>query len=237
MKRTVPMLITAAVGFTLIGAYFVPYTQNWGESVAIWFDVLAAIAFILGGGNLLRTHLKRISDHGRGWGYSAIVLVAFVATLFVGLGKIGVAPSPQSPDHAWSGQYRQTGSAFWFMYQYAFSPLTSTIFALLAFYIASAAFRAFRAKNLEAKLLLGTAFIILLGRTFAGVALTDWIDPANWDGFRYFTGLRLENLTVYIMAVFNTAGNRAIMIGIALGIVATSLKILIGVDRSYLGKD
>jgi hypothetical protein len=69
------------------------------------------------------------------------------------------------------------------------------------------------------------------------VALTDWIDPANWEGFEYLTGLRLENLTVYIMAVFNTAGNRAIMIGIALGIVATSLKILIGVDRSYLGKD
>ena len=237
MKRTVPLLITAVVGFTLIGAYFVPYTQNWGESVAIWFDVLASIAFILGGGNLLRTHLKRISDRGRGWGYSAIVLFAFVATLFVGLGKIGVAPSPQFPDHVWSGQYRQTGSAFWFMYQYAFSPLTSTIFALLAFYIASAAFSAFRAKNLEAMLLLGTAFIILLGRTFAGVLLTDWIDPANWEGFRYFTGLRLENLTVYIMAVFNTAGNRAIMIGIALGIIATSLKILIGVDRSYLGKD
>jgi hypothetical protein len=237
MKRTVPLLITTVVGFTLIGAYFVPYTQNWGESVAIWFDVLAAIAFILGGGNLLRTHLKRISDRGRGWGYSAIVLVAFLATLFVGLGKIGVAPSPQFPEHSWSGQYRQTGSAFWFMYQYAFQPLTATMFALLAFYIASAAFRAFRAKNLEANLLLGTAFIILLGRTFAGVALTDWIDPANWEGFEYLTGLRLENLTVYIMAVFNTAGNRAIMIGIALGIVATSLKILIGVDRSYLGKD
>jgi hypothetical protein len=237
MKRTVPLLITTVVGFTLIGAYFVPYTQNWGESVAIWFDVLAAIAFILGGGNLLRTHLKRISDRGRGWGYSAIVLVAFLATLFVGLGKIGVAPSPQFPEHSWSGQYRQTGGAFWFMYQYAFQPLTATMFALLAFYIASAAFRAFRAKNLEANLLLGTAFIILLGRTFAGVALTDWIDPANWEGFEYLTGLRLENLTVYIMAVFNTAGNRAIMIGIALGIVATSLKILIGVDRSYLGKD
>jgi len=237
MKRTVPMLITAVVGFALLGAYFVPYTQSWGESVAIWFDVLAAIAFILGGGNLLRTHLKRISDQGRGWGYSAIVLVTFLATLFVGLAKVGVAPSPQFPTHAWSGQYRQTGGAFWFSYQYAFQPLTATIFALLAFYIASAAFRAFRAKNLQANLLLGTAFIVLLGRTFAGVALTDWIDPANWEGFRYLTGLRLENLTVYIMAVFNTAGNRAIMIGIALGIVATSLKILIGVDRSYLGKD
>jgi hypothetical protein len=111
------------------------------------------------------------------------------------------------------------------------------MFALLAFYIASAAFRAFRAKNLEAVLLLGTAFIILLGRTFAGVALTSWIDPANWAGFRYFTWLRIENLTVFVMSVFNTAGNRAIMIGIALGIVATSLRVLLGIDRSYLGKD
>jgi len=237
MKRTVPLLITAVVGFTLIGAYFVPYTQSWGETVAIWFDVLASIAFILGGGNLMRTHLKRISDQQRGWAYSIIVLVSFLGTLIVGLGKIGVAPSPQFPDYSWSGAYRQTGSAFWYSYQYGFQPLTSTIFALLAFYIASAAFRAFRAKNVEAMLLLATAFIVLLGRTFAGVALTSWIDPANWEGFRYFTGLRLENLTVYIMAVFNTAGNRAIMIGIALGIVATSLKILTGVDRSYLGKD
>jgi hypothetical protein len=237
MKRTVPLVITAAGGFVLIGAYFIPYTQNWGELAAIWFDVLAAVAFVLGGGNLLKTHLKRISDQGSGWGYSGVVVASFLITLAVGLGKIGVNPSPQFPDYVWSGQYRQIGSAFWFTYQYAFVPLTATMFSLLAFYIASASFRAFRAKNFEASLLLGTAFIILLGRTFAGVALTSWIDPAVWSGFQYFTGLRLENLTVYIMSVFNTAGNRAIMIGIALGIVSTSLKVLLGVDRSYLGKD
>ena len=85
------------------------------------------------------------------------------------------------------------------------------MFAMLAFYVASAAFRAFRAKNVEAILLLGTAFIILLGRTFAGVLLTSWMPES-------IAGLRIENLTVYIMSVFNTAGNRAIMIGIALGI-------------------
>ena len=237
MKRTVPLIITAAGGFVLIGAYFIPYAQNWGELAAIWFDVLAAVAFILGGGNLLKQNLKRISDRGRGWGYSAIVVVSFLLTLAVGLGKAGVNPSPQFPDYGWSGQYRQIGGAFWYLFQYVFTPLTATMFSLLAFYIASASFRAFRAKNVEASLLLGTAFIILLGRTFAGVALTSWIDPQIWSGFECFTGLRLENLTVYIMSVFNTAGNRAIMIGIALGIVATSLKLLLGVDRSYLGKD
>ena len=237
MKRTIPLLITAFGGFALIAAYFVPYTQTWGEQVAVWFDVLAALAFVLGGANLLKVHLKKVSDRGAGWAYSAIVLIAFSATLFVGLGKIGVSPAAIAPDYAWSGTYRQIGSPFWFLYQYAFQPLTATIFAMLAFYVASAAFRAFRAKNLEAILLLGTAFIVLLGRTFAGVALTNWIDPEIWSGFEYLTGLRIENLTVYIMSVFNTAGNRAIMIGIALGIVATSLKVLLGMDRSYLGKD
>lgn len=144
------------------------------------------------------------------------------------VGKLFVAA--HTVKYSWSGEYRETGSPFWWMYEYAFKPLTATMFAMLAFYVASAAFRAFRAKNLEAILLLGTAFIILLGRTFAGVMLTDWI-PEN----SAVSGLRIEQMTVYIMTVFNTAGNRAIMIGIALGIASTSLKVLLGVDRSYLG--
>jgi hypothetical protein len=230
MKRTIPLLITALGGFVLIVAYFIPHTATWGEVATVWFDILAAVAFILGGGNLLKIHLKKVSDRVRGWGYSVIVLVSFLIMLTVGLGKIGVPPNVQFPDYSWSGQYRETGSPFWFLYEYAFKPLTATMFAMLAFYIASAAFRAFRAKNVEAFLLLGTAFIILLGRTFAGVVLTQWMPES-------LSGLRTENLTVYIMSVFTTAGNRAIMIGIALGIASTSLKVLLGVDRSYLGKE
>ncbi|MHC4422507.1 MAG: hypothetical protein ACYS1E_18190 [Planctomycetota bacterium] len=130
--------------------------------------------------------------------------------------------------YPWSGAFRGQSTPFWWLYEYVFKPLQATTFAMLAFYVASAAFRAFRAKNIEAILLLGTAFVILLGRTFAGVVLTAWLP--DW-----LSGLKLENLTVYIMQVFNTAGNRAIMIGIALGIASTSLKVLLGVDRSYLG--
>ena len=62
MKRNVPLFITALGGFTLIIAYFIPATQGWGEVAAIWFDILASIAFILGGGNLLKIHLKKVSD-------------------------------------------------------------------------------------------------------------------------------------------------------------------------------
>ena len=230
MKRTVPLIITATVGVLLIVANFIPALSAWGEDATTFFAIIAAMAFVLGGGSLLKVHLKKLSDRGPGWAFSLIVLATFLATLAIGLFKLGVPPNAAYPDKPWAGDVQGEGTAFWWIYEYVFKPLTATMFAMLAFYIASAAFRAFRAKNFEAILLLGTAFIILLGRTAAGPFLTDWIPADGW-----FSGLRMEELSVYIMQVFNTAGNRAIIIGIALGIASTSLKILMGLDRSYLG--
>lgn len=131
--------------------------------------------------------------------------------------------------YPWSGPYNSAGSVFGWAYEFIFKPLQATMFSLLAFYVASAAFRAFRAKNLQAILLLGTAFIILLGQTFAGHWLTSWIPDSS-----PLAPLKIKNLTE-LVAVFLTAGSRAIMIGIALGVASTSLKVLLGIDRSYLG--
>ena len=230
MKRTVPLLITFFGGIILIIAYFIPPIEDWGEKALVWFDIIAAIAFILGGGNLLKVHLKKVSDRAAGWAYSAVTVVAFLGTLIIGLGKVGVPPNPSYPGHGWSGEYNAIGTPFHWIYEFLFLPLTATMFSMLAFYIASAAFRAFRAKNLEAILLLGTAFVILLGRTFAGVLMTSFIDPEGM-----FADLRLENLTVLIMKYINGPGQRAIMIGVALGVASTSLKVILGIDRSYLG--
>ena len=52
MKREIPMIITAVVGVVLIISFFVPYAMTWGETATTWFGVIAAVAFILGGGNL-----------------------------------------------------------------------------------------------------------------------------------------------------------------------------------------
>jgi hypothetical protein len=230
LKKTVPLFIAGIGGLIVMVAFFSPRLEEVGNEVSTWFNILAAFAFILGGGNLLKLNLKKISSREPGWGYAAVLLASFLGTLAIGLCKFNVPPASEFPAAAWSGKYDQEGGGYWFIYNYSYSPLAGTMFALLAFFVASAAFRAFRAKNVAATLLLGSALIVLLGRTFAGVILTRWLEP-------YAPGATIPGISTFILQVFNTAGQRAIMIGIALGIVATSLKILMGIDRSYIGSD
>ena len=248
MKRTVPLIIAIVAGFVLLIANFIPYAESWGLTAQEWFNILAVGAMILGGGNLVKLHLMKISGRRKGWGYSGVTVICFFATLIIGMLKFGVHPNPLYPNYAWSGYYLESGSGLWWIYQHMVVPLTSMMFAMLAFYVATAAFRAFRAKNIEATLLLVTAVIVLLGRTYAGVWLFGWLDlfPESITHFNLFTiswlpidlyAMQFDRLTVWIMDVPNTAGTRAITIGIALGVVATSLRILLGVDRSYLGQD
>ena len=226
VRRTIPLMITAVVGSVLVIAYFIPHPpfDALREDFSIFFDIIASVAFILGAGNLIMMHGNRISGRERGFGYSIVTVVGFIAVLFVGLTKLG------NPNGFAGSSVTAAGSYFDYAYQYVFRPCAATMFALLAFYVASASFRAFRAKNAEATVLLLVAFIILLGRTFVGTLLTSWLP----ESLHFLT---IPYLAEKIMTVLNFAGNRAIMIGIALGIVSTSLKVIMGIDRSYLGSD
>jgi len=231
MSRSVAVLIASLAGITMVLSKFLVPLGDAEVKVADWFNVLAAIAFVLGGANLLKMNLLAISARGPGWGYSAVTLAAFLATIGVGVLKVGVPPAAAFPNVPFSGEKDVAGSALWWLYEYAMSPITGTLFAMLAFYVASAAFRAFRAKNTAAIFLLATAFVVLLGRTYAGVLATSWIPHDN----PWLSWMRLENLSAVIMSVFTNAGTRAMIIGIAIGVAATSLKIMLGLDRSYLG--
>src|SRR5262249_49105490 len=114
-----------------------------------------------------------------------------------------------------------SGRAFTSLYAHSFAPCNATMFALLAFFIASAAFRAFRARNVDAALLLGSAILIMLGRVPLGRAISSW----------------LPSISDWIIDIPNNAGRRAIMMGAALGAIVTSLRVILGLERSHLGRD
>jgi hypothetical protein len=108
----------------------------------------------------------------------------------------------------------------WF-YNYVFAPCNATMFALLAFFVASAAFRAFRARNIEAALLLGSAIIVLLAQAPIGRWLTT----------------SLPHLSDWILDILSNGSRRAIIMGAAVGAIATGLRVILGIERSHLGGD
>lgn len=113
------------------------------------------------------------------------------------------------------------GRVFVWIYEHVFGPANATLFALLAFFVASAAFRAFRARNTEAALLLGAAIFMMLGRAPLGGAISDvFPDFAQW-----------------LLDVPSNGGRRAIMMGAAIGAIATGLRVILGLERSHLGND
>ena len=173
----------------------------------------------------------------------------------------------------WGAHVQKNGSLFQWMFKYIFSPLSATMFALLAFFVASASFRAFRARNFEASLLLLAGIIIMIGRVPAGGLISSWmvmylivlvsglyihyLKKKNnvtiiftLAGFilvtiaGMITGWPIDKPSIFylpllqewIYLVPNAAGSTAILMGIGLGIVVTSLRYIFGLEKSYLGE-
>ncbi len=211
MRRELPMLLAFVAGLILILQFFLPALSNISAGVQNWYLVVVAFAILVGAFNLLRLNYMKVRFRRPDWLYSAVLIVGLVAMAVIGLGW-GI----------------EQGSVFDWLFNNVMFPMSATMFALLAFFVASAAYRAFRARTVDATLLLLAAFIVMLGQVPIG---TFWVPPW-WPFF-----LAPDWLKDKIMEIGNTAGQRAILIGASLGIVSTSLRILLGIERSYLGEE
>ena len=206
MRRQIPLALCFIFGVFMAVQYFIPHhsVQDMQERILMWLQTLLAFAFLLGTVSLIRVHYHKIRNRADDRAYSWVALAGL--TTMIGLGFIH--PAHNAP-----------GSPFSQMFLNVQVPIEATMFSLLAFYIASAAFRAFRARTLEATLLLVAATIVMLGR----VPIGDLIHPAIPDATRW------------ILEVPNLASKRGIMIGVGLGMMATALKIVLGIERAWMG--
>jgi hypothetical protein len=200
MRRFLPIAVAIICGLWVLADFFVshPLIDSVGAKLLEGVMILAAFALFAGILNLLGFHARRISKDQKDWGYRLVLMVALGGTLIAGI----VLPG--------------SGALSW-IFGYMYYPLQSTMAALLAFFVVSAAYRAFRLRNGEALIMLITSLVVLL----AQLPFSNRISPY------------LPLLRKWILDVPVTAGTRGIILGTALGTITTSLRILLAVDHPY----
>lgn len=204
MIRSLPVAVTLLVGWFLVAQYFIPHAAvaAWGQRIATWVPIVAAVGLALGAVSLFELHVGRIRRKHPDRFYSLVTLGSMLATVVAGL----------VPGEAFE-------SASQWIYRNMLAPLRASINSLLAFYLASASYRAFRLRSKEAVLLFAAALVVMLGNIPWVGLLAPWIPQASR----------------WILDVPMTAALRGITIGVGLGMVVLSLRILLARDRSYLG--
>jgi hypothetical protein len=206
MKREIPLLIVGITGVIMFFQYFVP--TDWSKFLFVssqdWVIVIGILALPLGIWSLIKANVMKLNVKGERF-YASVLLAGFLVMLVFGL------PHRTSLEQ---------GSIFMTLFTTILIPIQATIFSLLAFFVASAAYRAFRARSVLATILLFTAFLVMF----------------RWLPLGFITGVD-SGIVAWILSVPNMAAKRAITMGIGLGATATAIKIILGIERTYMGHD
>lgn len=218
MRTTVPVAVAFLSGIILVISFFFnekTFIGGLSGELLVWVTIVGGFTLLLGVVSITRVNWQAVIRKKRDWFYKLLTLISIFAMAIP-----AILPS------SWSSLFgREEGSIYDWLFTYLDAPMMATMFATLAFYIASAAYRAFRARNAEATILLLTATIVMLWRVPMGEALLNYL-PGNISEF----------LNTYIMNGINLAVQRGIIIGAALGAASMSLRIILGIERTYMGK-
>lgn len=185
--------------------------------------IIGSFALLLGTSNLFQLHGKAISRRSPGWGNSLAFFISFSLIFLIGVLKDHFAPRGDAPMSAFDSVLVKLFSV---LFNGFVQNLDAAMFSLVAFYIVSAAYRAFRVKSAEAGFMMVTAAIVMLGLVPVGALLTNWLPH---DGI--LASLRLERMTLWILTWPNMAVQRAIEFGLSVGYLAMSLRIWLSLER------
>ena len=192
-----------------VGNFLTPSVVPFGNYV----NAIVGWTVGLGVINLCQVHGKRLTKGGSNAFNSMVFFLSMIAMTVIGILQ-KAHPNPVNKN------------LYEILFVGGLVSLDATMFSIVAFYIVSAAYRAFRIRSVEATLLLATAIVVMLGQIALGQMLTRWIPPAS-----AFHSLHIELIRSWILTIPNSAVTRAISFGLGIGGLAVALRIWLGLER------
>lgn len=208
-------IVIFSTGFFYAFTYYVKVSepvdlQAIADNSLAYLTAMIITVFAIGIINLTRIHYRNIKLKRPDWKFSVVLL----GSLY-GMAIFSIISSPYSLDPQGIVIPPSLINAIlpiWnFLYYDILTTINTSIFSLLAFFIASAAYRAFKLRTVESTVLLVAGLLVIVGEA----PISDLI----WPGFS-----AIHN---WIMLVPNTAGQRGILIGAALSMIAFSVRKMI----------
>jgi hypothetical protein len=203
LKNRELQLAIMALAFLLV---FVPYfiespgLETASTKLITITAIVNAVTLVLALQSQVKRGLNVIQRRQTGWYFKAYMIITMILMVIF----------------AFFG--RETGPYHWVMYAVV-NPLSSVNYGILAFYMASTAARAFRARNTQAILLLTTGFIVLLYQAPLTGAYAPWLEP----------------IALYFGNTFGMAAGRMFLISVTVGAIVFGVRVLLGKETSVLG--
>jgi hypothetical protein len=205
-------VIIFSLGFFYATVYYVAFPgtidlQGLSDKLLAYITAVLTAGFAVGVINLARVHIINIRRRRATWMYSVLLIISLCA---MAIASVIGSPFALDPNAAViPASVIAFITPIWqFLYYKILVNVNSSIYSLLGFFIASAAYRAFKARTLESTLLLVAGLLVMIGQAPI-VALV-------WPGF--------GAIREWILAFPNTAGQRGVLIGIALGVLVLSVR-------------
>jgi len=203
IKIQLPVYLTTLLGLLMIIEFFFSMPKiitDTNVTLRSFVTIVSAAALVLGVIILTISHIRKISKKESGWYYSIIYIIGLVVTAGFGLKSI------RDPNFLW-------------IYNNMTAPIGVALYSLTAFYITSAAYRVFRARNWNAAVLLVSAFIVFMMLIPIGAVI---FPPVTTIG-------------EWLRAYPSSAGYRGMIIGVSLGIIGLGVRVFTGRQKEHFG--
>ena len=205
-------LVTAAfaiaTGVIVLLGYFFPQLGPLRLMLLDWAVIIAGMAVLVGVSNLAAFQMEKFRTGQKGGGYGLLLVISLLITFGIGV----ILGSANSYEQLYM-QLAINGIIV---------PVEASLMAILAVTLIYASIRLLRRRADVMSivfLVIAVLFLILIMPTPFGPLLGD----------------RLNQRAIDLLGMFSGGGARGLLIGIALGTLLTSLRVLFGIDRPYGG--
>ncbi len=189
--------------FIMFFDYFftLPIIPDIASIIRTWALVISSMALGIGIVNLVKRHGGRIYTRKDGeWMFSAVTLITFLFVFFAGI----LAKNTE----LWNWPF-----------VHVYTTLQQTVYASTGFYIVSSAYRAFRARNVDATLLLISGCILMLRNAPIGEVI--------WGGFPVIGD--------WLMDVGQLPAYGTFRLIAAFGLIAYGFRVILAKERGFYG--